>query len=153
MPIHIRPATPADAAAWLAMREQLGPCWVVPGFERQIDRYFQTGMIARLPHAVFIATDSEDGGPIGVAEISLRQYAEGCETSPVGYLEGWFVDGRYRGRGVGRMLVQAGEAWARGLGCTEFASDAEVDNAVSIRAHEALGFESLGAVICFRKSI
>ncbi len=151
MSVQIRPVTRDDAGAWLAMREQLGPCWVIPGFENNIERFFETGMLDHLRHAVFIAADG--GEAIGVAEISLRDYAEGCGTSPVGYLEGWFVEELYRGRGVGRMLVAAGEAWARDQGCTEFASDAEAVNETSIRAHAALGFENLGAVVVFRKSL
>ena len=151
--VVIRPVVPGDAAAWTAMREQLGPVWTVPGFAQQIERFFQTGRIDHLRHAVFVATDGEGGEPIGLAEVSLREYAEGCSTSPVGFLEGWFVKQEARGRGVGRMLVEAGERWAREQGCTEFASDAEADNAASIRAHKALGFENLGAVVCFRKSL
>jgi aminoglycoside 6'-N-acetyltransferase I len=89
---------------------------------------------------------------IGFAEVSRRAYAEGCETSPVGFLEGWYVLAERRGAGVGRALLAAGEMWARELGCREFASDAVVNNAVSAAAHRALGFEEV-VVRCFRKSL
>ena len=59
--VVIRPVVPGDAAAWTAMREQLGPVWTVPGFAQQIERFFQTGRIDHLRHAVFIATDGEGG--------------------------------------------------------------------------------------------
>ena len=58
-----------------------------------------------------------------------------------------------RGRGVGRALVAAAEAWARGRGCTEFASDALLDNATSAAAHKALGFEEVEQIRCFRKTL
>ena len=68
-------------------------------------------------------------------------------------LEGWFVDAAHRRSGVGAALVRAAEAWGRAQGCTEFASDADPANAVSIDAHLALGFEDTGLVRCFRKSL
>jgi aminoglycoside 6'-N-acetyltransferase I len=38
-------------------------------------------------------------------------------------------------------------------GCTEFASDALIDNDVSARAHTALGFTETSQIRCFRKDI
>ena len=32
-----------------------------------------------------------------------RPYADGCDTSPVGYLEGWYVDPDLRRTGVGAL--------------------------------------------------
>ncbi len=151
MPLRIRPASPEDASAWLAMREQLGADWVIPGFETDIERFFETGLIDNLPHAVLVAQDGEDC--VGLAEVSLRQYAEGCESSPVGFLEGWFVEASHRGRGIGRALVDAGINWARSKGCTEFASDAEMHNTGSQAAHESIGFEKVCEVVCYRRPI
>jgi aminoglycoside 6'-N-acetyltransferase I len=90
---------------------------------------------------------------VGFAEVSRRAYAEGCETSPVGFLEGWYVVPARRRQGVGRALVAAAEAWARGLGCREFASDTLADNASSTCAHRALGFEEVEVLRCFRKTL
>lgn len=71
----------------------------------------------------------------------------------MGYLEGWFVHERARGQGIGAALVSAGEGWARSKGCAEFASDAELDNTVSLLAHERLGFEAVADIRCFRKPL
>jgi aminoglycoside 6'-N-acetyltransferase I len=54
---------------------------------------------------------------------------------------------------TGRALVAAAEAWARGMGCGEFASDALADNTASRAAHHALGFEEVEVRRCFRKSL
>ena len=94
-----------------------------------------------------------DGTLAGFVELSLRAYAEGCETSPVAYLEGWYVSPDARGTGVGRALLNAAEMWGRAQGCTEFASDAEADNASSADAHRACGFEEVSLVRCFRKRL
>jgi len=44
---------------------------------------------------------------VGFVEVSLRPYAEGCDTRPVGYLEGGYVAPEWRGQGIGRALVEA----------------------------------------------
>jgi len=75
------------------------------------------------------------------------------KTVATGLRVGWFVVPEARHRGVGRKLVAAAEAWARSVGCTEFASDAEADNESSAAAHRALGFEDVGLIRCFRKDL
>lgn len=95
-----------------------------------------------------------DGKPIGFAQCQLRRdYVEGTESSPVGYLEGIFVSDGYRTRGFASELLTKCEKWAREKGCTEFASDCELDNIDSFRFHMALGFEEANRIICFRKKL
>ena len=92
--------------------------------------------------------------PIAFAQCQLRHdYVEGTESSPVGYLEGIFVSEGYRKKGYAAELLSECEKWAKEKGCTEFASDCEVDNTDSIRFHTALGFEEANRIICFRKDL
>jgi aminoglycoside 6'-N-acetyltransferase I len=102
--------------------------------------------------AAFVAIRT-DGGLGGFLEASLRHYADGCDTHPVGYIEGWYVDPGLRRQGVGRALVRAAEGWARGQGCSEMASDCKLDNEVSLRAHLALGYQEAERLIHFRRSL
>lgn len=147
---EIRAVTAADAEGWLAMRLALWPEGSEAEHRRDIEQ-FLAGR-AREPAAVLVAED--DGSRlIGFAELSIRAYAEGCRTQGVAYLEGWFVAAEARRQGVGRALVAAAEEWGRAQGCTEFASDADPDNSVSIAAHRAAGFEDAGLVRCFRKDL
>ena len=95
----------------------------------------------------------DDDTPVGFAELSLRPYAESCSTSPVAYLEGWYVRPGNRRAGVGSALIAAAADWGRAQGCSEFASDVDMDNHVSARAHLALGFEDAGVVRCFRRDL
>ena len=95
-----------------------------------------------------------DGHPVGFAQCQLRRdYVEGCETSPVGYLEGVFVEEEHRRQGVASALVAACQDWARAQGCREFASDCELDNADSLRFHLGVGFEEANRIICFTKRL
>jgi aminoglycoside 6'-N-acetyltransferase I len=153
MPIVIRPLETSDVPDWLAMRRELGPEWVVDRVDAFARTYFESGRIDGLEHIVLIAREDATGVPVGFAEVSLRDYAEGCSSNPVGYLEGWFIADQARGRGGGRALLEAGEAWARARGCVEFASDAETTNPDGIAAHGALGFTEVCRIVCFRKSL
>lgn len=143
-----RPVRPADAPAWCRLRQALWP-GEPDEHEEEIARFFAG--LANEPQAVIVA--EREGEILGFAELSLRTYAEGCSSSPVGYLEGWYVVPEARRQGVGGALVQAAERWAKEKGCTEFASDTELENAVSAEAHRALGFEEVEIIRCFRKRL
>jgi aminoglycoside 6'-N-acetyltransferase I len=86
-------------------------------------------------------------------EASLRSRADGCDSTPVGSIEGWCVDGDARRQGVGRALVEAAEAWARSKGCRQMASDAELWIDVSHRAHGALGYRETARLVLFKKDL
>jgi aminoglycoside 6'-N-acetyltransferase I len=95
-----------------------------------------------------------EGKPSGFAEATLRtDYVNGCETSPVAFLEGIYVESWARRQGVARELVAEVERWALGLGCREFASDALLENEASHRMHRGLGFVETERVVYFRKDL
>jgi aminoglycoside 6'-N-acetyltransferase I len=154
--LRIRHAAPADADGWLALRTALWPEQDPASHAAEIARFLaapQPGS-GSMPEAVLLAAEGGPGSALaGFAEVSRRAYAEGCESSPVGFLEGWYVVPEWRRRGIGRALVEAAQSWARALGCTELASDAVAENQVSADAHRALGFEEVGVIRCFRKSL
>jgi len=97
--------------------------------------------------------EREEGGLGGFVCCALRPWAEGCQSTPCPYVEGWWVAPDLRGKGVGRALIAAVEAWALAAGHRELASDAAVDNEGSLRAHAALGFEPTSRVQFFRKRL
>ena len=109
-------------------------------------------LLARKDAAVFLL--HLDGKPAGFAQCQLRRdYVEGTESSPVGYLEGVFVAPEYRKQGHGAMLVNACEQWAKEQGCREFASDCELDNSESLAFHLHTGFQEANRIICFVKAL
>jgi aminoglycoside 6'-N-acetyltransferase I len=132
------------------MRQALWPDDDAIGHAREVERFFAGEL--RMPLEVLLAVDGS-GPPLGFAELSIRAYAEDCLTDRVAYLEGWYVVPTARRQGIGRALVAAAEAWALTQGCTEFGSDALIDNESSAAAHRALGFVETVQIRCFRKSL
>jgi aminoglycoside 6'-N-acetyltransferase I len=144
----VRHVAPADRSEWRRMRDALWPHGS-PEHPEEIDAYL------RAPEqgaAVFVA-ERAAGGLAGLLELRLRDFAEGCTSSPVAYVEGWWVDPDARRQGVGAALMRAAEGWSRRRGLRELASDCDLDNEPSLRAHEALGFAEAVRVICLRKRL
>jgi aminoglycoside 6'-N-acetyltransferase I len=136
---------------WAELRHALWPDQPLEELGTEAQRFLQ-GNEPRL-QAVLVAEEASSGKLLGFAELSLRPYAEDCRTTPVAFLEGWYVVPGARRRGVGRALVAAAEEWGRAQGCREFASDTQYDNITSAAAHQALGFGDAGALRCFRKTL
>lgn len=91
---------------------------------------------------------------IGFANASLRHdYVEGCETSPVAYLEAIYVDEEHRHLDHAKDLVNRCEEWGREQGAKEFASDCILTNNDSYKFHTAIGFNEVNRIICFKKNI
>jgi aminoglycoside 6'-N-acetyltransferase I len=145
----IRRAVSADRAELYRLIRGLFPHLAPKDIEPEIDMYLDAD-----PDTITIlAAERPGGGLCGFIEVGRRDYAEGCESSPVPYIEAWFVDADVRRQGVGRELFAAAEAWARDHGYTEIASDAELHNDVSIAAHKALGYEETDRIVTFRRSL
>ena len=95
-----------------------------------------------------------DNKPIGFAQCSLRfDYVEGTSSTPVGYLEGIYIDEEYRRNGYAKALVQACEQFSKENGAKEFASDCELNNLESLQLHLKLGFIEVNRIRCFNKKI
>ena len=120
---------------------------------RDLEEILASGTYGTLPMAILVSED-ENGALTGFIEVGLRSHADGCDAKrAVGFIEGWFVVERVRNRGVGRELMRAAEDWARAQGCVELASDALIDNELSLSAHEAMGFEVVDRCVHFKKAL
>lgn len=145
----VRPVRREDGAAWLKLRIELWPEEDAGLLAQDAEDHFTDAQSPR-QHVLLC----EDGGEIiGMIELSERAYAEGCETSPVAFIEGWCVAAHRRGQGVGRALVAAAEDWARSRGHTEIGSDTQLWNEASQKAHAALGYEEVERIVAFRKAL
>jgi aminoglycoside 6'-N-acetyltransferase I len=97
--------------------------------------------------------DDGDGALGGFISLTVRPWANGCERSPVPFVEGWYVVASSRRRGAGRELMAAAEDWARAEGFDELGSDVLLDNAASLQAHRHVGFQPTEQVQYFRKDL
>lgn len=143
----IRIPSDRDRDAWLELRQLLWPECPHAEHVAEIEE-----TIAGKGHVAFVA-ESQSGHICGFLEVSLRPYANGCQTKPVGYIEGWFVLSEFRRQGIGRALIAAAEMWALEQGCVEMASDTTVSNTGSQRAHLATGYEETDRIVCFKKRL
>ena len=133
----VRPARPSEIPA---VTEMMRALW--PGAE-EYDFSDETVLV----------WERDEGGLGGFVSFSLRPWAEGCDSTPVPYIEGWWVAPDLRRSGVGRALIATVEQWCRRRGYRELGSDVEVDNVVSLEAHAALGFEPTLRLQFFRKRL
>ena len=118
MTVAVRPARPEDRAFVLATAVELAafgpPAWrtaeeVVEGEARTLRAWF-----AGAPPGSALLVAEEGGRPLGFAYLeTLRDYFLEEEHGHVGILA---VAREAQGRGAGRALLEAAEAWARGRG-------------------------------------
>jgi aminoglycoside 6'-N-acetyltransferase I len=144
----VRAWQPSDEAECLRMR-----CALWPEGDPDSHRSEMLAWAAHRDSVILVAVRPGGERLAGFAEVGIRPYADGCETSPVAYLEGWYVDPDVRRQGIGAALVRAAEAWARERGYREFASDTNLGNVGSQRAHEALGFTEVERAVLYRKDL
>ncbi len=146
--IIIRPLAEGDLGEWLRLRLLL--------WDESDEDDHKDEMVDIIEHSdsQFVAVaDRGDGRLAGFLEASIRTHVEDCDTENVGYLEGWYIDESHRRQGIGGRLVRFAEEWARQRGCTEMASDAEVDNAISLQAHNQLGYAETSRLVHLKKSL
>lgn len=148
MPIRV--ATYSDLSGWIELRARL---WGNTSLDEH--RAEAVALLAKSPDECIAFLDVIDGEGIrAFAEAALRHdHVNGCETSPVAFLEGIFVQPNDQGSGIGKLLLKAVQSWARDKGCLELASDAHIDNLASHAFHSATGFEETDRVIYYRKAL
>lgn len=136
---------PEDVDRWMEMRARLWPEATPEELSPDAAEVFR----GRLGVVVW----EEGERLVGFAEVSMRSAVDGASSSPVGYLEGWWVDEDQRRRGIGAALVTAAEQWAVERGAREMGSDSVVGNDVGEAAHRAVGFSAIDTVTQWLKAI
>jgi aminoglycoside 6'-N-acetyltransferase I len=152
-PFQIRAARPSDSDNLAHLRHALWPDSSAADHAKELDLLLTGKAPGILPATVLVA-EAGDSALLGFLEAGLRSHADGCDPShAVGYVEGWYVIETHRRVGIGAALLSAAEDWARAQGCTEMASDTQLDNLLSQHAHQALGFQVAERSILYRKPL
>jgi aminoglycoside 6'-N-acetyltransferase I len=145
----VRPIREDDIAEWFRLRKLL--------WDESSDEEHRAEMLDIYEHTetqlVLVAEAVSDKKLVGFLEASIRPFVEDCHSDHVGYLEGWFVESDYRRYGIGRKLVRNAENWARSKKCVEMASDSEIGNDLSLKAHLKLGYEETSRLVHLRKDL
>jgi len=151
--IFIRLAQLSDQDQLVRMHEALWPNSSAEEHARELARILEGDAVTTLPLIILVA-EASDRTITGFLEVDLRSHADGCNPSrPVGYVEGWYVVENHRHKGIRKKLLAAAEDWARSQGCVEIASNTWIDNEVSQRVHEALGYEVVDRCVHYRKTL
>jgi aminoglycoside 6'-N-acetyltransferase I len=146
--VSIQRALRRDIPTWLQLRRLLWPGTSSGRHATEVEEILGTP-----GRSIAFFSCSVDGNVSGFIEATLRQYVEGVASSPVGYIEGWYVVKSLRGTGVGRKLVETAEAWAYSRGAREMASDTDLTNKAGQRAHLRLGYKPIGRLVFFAKRL
>ncbi len=97
---------------------------------------------------------TEDGSSVGFAIFSIRtDYVEGAAQSPIGYLEGIYVELEFRKSGVAKALLQRGELWLKENNCKQIGSDTWLSDTNSRNFHKKLGFWEEEELVHFLKNL
>ena len=145
---NVRLLKETDIGEWLRLRKML--------WDGSSDEEHKAEMMDIYEHTetqCVLVAEIGGGRLGGFLEASIRPFVEDCHSEHVGYLEGWFVEPQFRRSGIGRALVREAESWARRRGATEMASDAEIGNEMSLKAHLNLGYAETSRLVHLRKDL
>ncbi len=145
---RIRPIEKGDFDEWFRLRQSL---W---DESSEAEHHAEmTDIFEHIETQLVLVVEISNGHLAGFLEASIRPFVEDCHSEQVGYLEGWFVEPVFRKHGIGRQLVKSAENWAREKGCEEMASDSEIGNDLSLKAHLKLGYEETSRLVHLRKDL
>jgi len=143
-PVAIRPATSDDLdqvieVLWEVAAEGLWLGVQVP-FDRQARRSAMAALVDGVAGMLFVAdaSDSRDGGPEIVGDISVGLMKYGVADIGMLLAQGW------RGKGIGTALLAAGLDWAAASGAHKAALEVWPHNEAGLALYRKAGFVEEG---------
>lgn len=124
--------------------------WADCSFDEELENYKR--IVDSTDEICYLVKDIEEY--VAFIHISIRHdYVEGSGDLPVAYIEAIYVKPHCQRKGIAKMLVGVAENWAKQKGLRQLASDAEIENRVSIDFHKKVGFQEAGRIVCFIKEL
>ncbi len=145
--VHLRVVTPDLFAQWKRLRNSLYTDLDPAQHEHEMEVIHSSA-----DQACFVAASADDK-LLGFIEVSLRNLVDGCDGSPVGYIEGLFVTPNRRRQGIGAALMARAADWFRESGCSAMATDSELDDAEAQAYWQRIGFDEIWRIVQFRKAL
>ena len=132
VPVIIREAIDSDLLALTSLTAELG----YPDSEEEIGRRF--AIISTQPdHKIFVA--QEDDLIIGLVSVHSLDILFGA--SKIGRITALVVNSKYRGKGIGKLLVDKAEEVAKSAGCDRLELTSNNRRIDAHRFYERMGFE------------
>lgn len=132
MSIRLRPVRRDDVPRLTVLLDQLGYPSDEESVRPRVDHWLDD------PSSRLLGAD-DDGSLVGVAALHVVPMLE--VTGRFGRLVALIVDDRYRGRGVGGLLVSAAEQEARAAGCLHLEVTSSRHRTRAHEFYERLGYE------------
>jgi GNAT superfamily N-acetyltransferase len=142
MSIVVRTADLSDVQAIAALSTQLG----YPSSPAQIGPRLEN-ISKDEDHGLFVA-EMSDGPAIGFVHVYVGLQVVSDSEATIGEL---VVDKDYRSRGIGRLLMQRAEEWARKKECSALRVNSNVVRNEAKVFYDRLGFEHLKTQRVFHK--
>jgi GNAT superfamily N-acetyltransferase len=133
--LHVRSAESHDAEALARLATQLGYPAQASDMPTRLDRL-------RGDPGVQVLVAADDGAVVGLITTHVRYTMN--HAAPLAQITMLVVDESRRGSGVGRQLVTAAEAWARGLGCKRIVVTTALQRADAHAFYERMSYAHTG---------
>jgi len=140
--VSLRPATSADEPVIHRLTEQLAafpvPAWRTRKEIEQADHVILRAAVETSRPDAIVLLAEEAGTPIGVLFVSTRR--DYFTAQPHGHVEVVALDPGAQGRGLGRLLLEAAEGWARERGYVSITLNVFAGNTSALAFYERLGY-------------
>lgn len=137
----IRNLKEEDRMRWISMRGKLWPDAPIGKLIKDAI-FIEAGECpeeCQYKMKVFMLED-DSGKLCGFIEVSLRKNYKYCTSSPVGFIEGLYIENHCRKNGWGGRLMKKAEEWIKSEGGKEIASIIDAYRKAGIEAYVALGY-------------
>lgn len=141
--VTLRSAGPADESVILRLAEQLA-AFPVPPWRTKVEiasadhEILREAIATRRGDAVVLMAENAAGNPIGVLFVSTRQ--DYFTAKPHAHVEVVALDPAAQGQGLGRLLMEEAERWARSRGYGSITLNVFATNSRAVAFYERLGY-------------
>ena len=140
--VAVRLADAGDAERIAVLCEQLGYPATEEEVQSRLDQIRRDGQ-----HAVYVA-EGLDGHVVGWVHVYVCPLVVADPQAEIG---GLIVDEGYRCRGVGRLLMQRAEQWARQKGCRAVYLRSNIIRKEARAFYEKIGYGNVKTSLALRK--